>query len=263
MTTTNSSYRPKLPSSTGVPSAETTSTAKTNSLYIRGNVISQTQGSATCELGKTKIICSIYGPRPRKTLGGRPEFSNRGALDVDAQYYPLSSNRMVTDDEREKKNRELSQFLENCLESTIQLEKFPKSVLDVYLTVLEEDEEVEGSSFACAVIVVSYALAKLGIEMFDLCSACSLAYSTTSKRVIVASNNGFNNGDVQGTCTIGFTANTKNMCCFDVRGENMDLEVLQQFVQKGQEVCLEIAKIMKQQLCVEEELEEQEQQNRI
>ena len=79
------SYRPKLYSA--VPPLSSTqsvnSSSGTRPLYIRGNVTSQAAGSATCELGRTKVVCSVHGPRARRQAG-RAEFSGRGAIDESA-----------------------------------------------------------------------------------------------------------------------------------------------------------------------------------
>jgi exosome complex component MTR3 len=54
-----------------------------------------------------------------------------------------------------------------ALESSVILNKFPKSVIDVYLLVLESD----GSVLSSAINVASLALADAGIDMYDLVSS--------------------------------------------------------------------------------------------
>lgn len=58
-----------------------------------------------------------------------------------------------------------------ALRPSIQLELFPKSTIDVFITVLEADGEE--SCVASASIAASAALADAGFEMFGLVAACS------------------------------------------------------------------------------------------
>jgi exosome complex component MTR3 len=58
-----------------------------------------------------------------------------------------------------------------ALRPSIQLELFPKSTIDVFITVLEVDGEE--SCIASASIAASAALADAGFEMFGLVAACS------------------------------------------------------------------------------------------
>jgi exosome complex component MTR3 len=62
-------------------------------------------------------------------------------------------------------------MMTQALENSLILEKFPKSVLDVYVMVIESD----GGSFGAAITSASLAIASAGIEMFDIVTACSVA----------------------------------------------------------------------------------------
>lgn len=53
----------------------------------------------------------------------------------------------------------------------VRLELLPKSAIDVYITVLENDGT--SSCLAAAIIAASTALADAGIEMLDQVTACS------------------------------------------------------------------------------------------
>lgn len=70
---------------------------------------------------------------------------------------------------RDPEELELSRFLEQALTGAVRLETFPKAVVDVYVTVLEDD----GAALAAAINVASLALADAGVEMTDLVAACS------------------------------------------------------------------------------------------
>jgi exosome complex component MTR3 len=59
--------------------------------------------------------------------------------------------------------------MRDALEVSVNLDKFPKSVIDVYALVLEDD----GSALAAAIICGSLALADAGVELYDIVSACA------------------------------------------------------------------------------------------
>ena len=63
-----------------------------------------------------------------------------------------------------------------ALRPSIQLELFPKSTIDIFITVLEVDGEQ--SCVASASIAASAALADAGFEMFGLVAACSYPLSS-------------------------------------------------------------------------------------
>lgn len=65
----------------------------------------------------------------------------------------------------------LSNTLVQALTPAVRLELLPKSVIDVYITVLENDGT--SSCLAAAIIAASTALADAGIEMLDQVTACS------------------------------------------------------------------------------------------
>lgn len=195
------------------------------------------------------MLCSIHGPRPRRQAG-RAEFSGRGAIDVEATFAPFARQQAQTKEELERASRELSAFLENCLESSVQLARFPKSVLDVYLLVLEDD----GSSFACAALCASYALAKAGVEMFDIVSCCNL-YLSKSGEIGVDPDRAMEK-DAAALCTIGILAGSGKLTCLEVSGaESYDSQLVSKFISFGTKACVDIAQTMRAQLKQEALLE--------
>ena len=248
---TNYSYRPKLAyQQTTIQSIKSSSAAVASTsfrpFYLRGDISSQAAGSATCELGKTKVLCSIYGPRQRKS-GGRAEFAGRGAIDVEASFAPYSRRQYTRKEDLEKESRELSLFLENTLESSVQLHRFPKSVLDVYLIVLEDD----GSVYACAALCASFALAKSGVEMYDLVSCCTLSISSNGN--IELDPNLEEETNSKALCTVGTLSTSGKLVCFDVKAEESTPEIINKLLSVGLKACAEKAKVMREQLIFEEQ----------
>lgn len=243
------SYRPKLafaPASEAEGDAMLTSS--TRPLQLHGDISHLASGSATCELGRTKVLCQVFGPRPRKQQG-KAEFENMGAVDVEATFMLSGEDGSLGEDEAEKANRALSMFVENALQTSVQLELFPKSVLDVHIQVLEDD----GSAFACAVICASFALAKCGVEMFDLVTAVTL-YSggdddqgalyvdpTKRQQQLLA----------KATCTVAMFASTGEITALSLAAVTPSR--LPQYLALAQAVCLQVDAQVRSQLVGEEE----------
>ena len=102
---------------------------------VKTGVISQAAGSAYVELAKTKVMCGVYGPRQPQRVDGM-EFG-RGRLDVDvklATFATAGARGKVAQGDAE---REFSQLVHRALAGAVILETFPKTSVDVYVTVLE------------------------------------------------------------------------------------------------------------------------------
>eukprot|EP00823_Brevimastigomonas_motovehiculus_P006943 TRINITY_DN5968_c0_g1_i1.p1 TRINITY_DN5968_c0_g1~~TRINITY_DN5968_c0_g1_i1.p1 ORF type:complete len:277 (+),score=42.30 TRINITY_DN5968_c0_g1_i1:91-921(+) len=142
-------------------------TSQFRPLYMKTGAITQAQGSAYIELNQTKIICSIYGPRQSQKL----QLTEKGKFWCDFKYAPfaLEQRRKRGQDPDEK---EYSVILAEAIEPSVMLEKFPRSVVEAYIVVLEADDT---GVLPMAITCVSLALADAGIELYDLVSSCSVA----------------------------------------------------------------------------------------
>lgn len=132
--------------------------------FMRVGVVSQAVGSAYIEAGSTKVVVAIYGPRQTERL----EYSERGRLKVDLRYSAVC----CPDPERHRRSSEekdASQSVHTSLEASIRLDKYPKSVIDVVIFVLDADGGVMPLAITCA----SLALAHAGVEQYGLVAACS------------------------------------------------------------------------------------------
>ncbi|KAH9260550.1 hypothetical protein BASA81_001017 [Batrachochytrium salamandrivorans] len=246
------SYRPKLAFAPASKLGEELLVSSTRPLQLHGDVSHLASGSATCELGRTKVLCQVFGPRPRKQQG-KAEFENMGAVDVEATFmlsFSSGDDGLEENDGGEKANRALSMFVENALQTSVQLELFPKSVLDVHIQVLEDD----GSAFACAVICASFALAKCGVEMFDLVTAVTL-YSTPvgsgDEETVYVDPTKRQQFQAKATCTVAMFASTGEITALSLTSVTPNR--LPQYLAKAQAVCLQVDSQIRSQLVGEEE----------
>ncbi|KAF0973850.1 hypothetical protein FDP41_007237 [Naegleria fowleri] len=153
---------------------------KFRNVFLQVGVIKQARGSAYLEFHQgTKIICAVYGPR--QVSAKNVEFSDTGRLQCEyrvAQFASLHHNSRSSASSAmsaTKSHQATSEEIEfgihmrEALESSLRLDKYPKSVIDVYCFVLEDD----GSALSGAISCASLALANAGIEMVDMVSACT------------------------------------------------------------------------------------------
>lgn len=137
-------------------------------IFLQPGLISQANGSAYIETEKTKIACAVYGPRQSKTT----TYSEKGRLNVEVKFTPFSCTRRRAP-MRDAEDRSIGVSIHQAIVSSIRLELFPKSTIDVFITIIENDG-IEGC-IASGSLAASTALADAGIEMLGLVASCSAA----------------------------------------------------------------------------------------
>jgi len=146
-------------------------------LVLNTGIVSKAQGSAYIEQGQTKAICAVYGPReiPRKS-----DFTMKGILNCTIERTPFSgSKRKAPGSRGDLEEDEMSKLLSEALEATVCMHLYPKSQIDVYVTILEDD----GSALASSITVASLALADAAVQMFDTIVGISL--KRLNERVLI------------------------------------------------------------------------------
>ncbi|MBS7648537.1 exosome complex exonuclease Rrp41 [Candidatus Bathyarchaeota archaeon] len=130
-------------------------------------ILSNADGSAYIEQGKSKILAAVYGPRevhPRHlALPDRALLRCRyhmAPFSVEERKTPAPSRREI----------ELSKVIREALEPAIFLEKFPRTAIDIFIEVLQAD----GGTRCAGTTVAALALADAGIPMRDLVVACAV-----------------------------------------------------------------------------------------
>jgi 3' exoribonuclease family, domain 1 len=126
-----------------------------------------------------------YGPRQSKSSA----YHEVGRLSVEVKFAPFSSlvrrvpirvrqgqqysdalsPHFVTSQDAE--DRSIANLVQQALASSVRLDLLPKSVIDIFITVIEYDG-IE-SCVAAATVTASTSLAKAGIEMLGLVVSCA------------------------------------------------------------------------------------------
>ncbi|PVU99510.1 hypothetical protein BB559_000015 [Furculomyces boomerangus] len=140
-------------------------------LFIKSDLVNNASGSAYLEQGGIKISCSVYGPRPIKKVGAIVS-STTGNLECEFKFSQFSSSwRKIQ--QRDSEEKEISQILTQALGPAVCLHMFPKSSIDVFVTVIESDGR--SATIAAAIKCASLALADGSIDMYDMVSCCSVS----------------------------------------------------------------------------------------
>jgi exosome complex component RRP41 len=135
-------------------------------LKIESGVLPNVDGSAYIEMGKNKIIVGVLGPKEMhpKHLS-RP---NTAVLRCRYHMAPFS-----TDPRRSpapsRRDTEISMVIRNALEPAVFLDRYPRSVIEVYAEILEAD----GGTRCASINAAAVALVDAGIPMRDLVVSCA------------------------------------------------------------------------------------------
>jgi exosome complex component MTR3 len=187
-------------------------------ISIHLHPVSQSSGSCVLEAGNTKVICAVYGPRARRPVPGqKTEFTGSGVLEVDATYAPFALRNAEADVDGKKASR-LALAVRTALEASVQLHRFPKSALDVYLIVLEDDGSVASAAITCA----SLALACAGVEMYDLVASVSLCKLPQQPARWVLDPTAEQEAQAVGTVFVSVMPARELVTGFDAQGPTMD-----------------------------------------
>ncbi|CEP63602.1 exosome non-catalytic core subunit MTR3 LALA0_S08e06348g [Lachancea lanzarotensis] len=160
-----------------VPVEENQESAKKSSvstgndaIYIENGIVVNCNGSSYLEVRSrtndkncTLLLTSIYGPRP-----SRGAFNAKATLSV--QFKEVTLEKIAAG-----QIKEICTFLTNVFNAVVNLERYPKSGIDVFLSLIhsssgQQDFELESIITAC-VNGITLAFVDAGIEILDTVSA--------------------------------------------------------------------------------------------
>ncbi len=142
---------------------------KINSKDMTTGIIVQASGSAYIEVGASKVVCAVYGPKQQT----KNILHDSAKLFCDFKFAPFALSKRKSY-QRDATEVEYSQIMQQALAPSIRLELLPKSTIDVFVTVLQADGQA--AALATAITCASLALVDSGIELFDLVAASSAGF---------------------------------------------------------------------------------------
>uniref|UniRef100_A0A803M4Y1 Uncharacterized protein n=1 Tax=Chenopodium quinoa TaxID=63459 RepID=A0A803M4Y1_CHEQI len=137
-------------------------------------VVSKADGSAVFEMGNTKVIAAVYGPRE---VENRAQQMNDQAL-VRCEYTManFSTGDRVRKPKGDRRSTEISMVIRQTMEACIMTNLMPRSQIDIFVQVLQAD----GGTRSACINAATLALADAGIPMRDLVTSCSAGYLNTT-----------------------------------------------------------------------------------
>ncbi|KAM0886122.1 hypothetical protein ACQ4PT_029893 [Festuca glaucescens] len=140
---------------------------------LRGEVgvVSRADGSALFEMGNTRVIAAVYGPRE---IQNRSQQVNTKEALVRCEYRMAEFS---TGDRRRKpkgdrRSTEISLVIRQTMEASILTHLMPHSQIDIFVQVLQAD----GGTRSACINAATLALADAGIPMKDIVTSCSAGY---------------------------------------------------------------------------------------
>lgn len=201
---------PKQQQKSIITTTTNTSTSTIPSFFLKHSIIDNANGSAYLEINNTIIEVSIFGPRPI-----RGSFIDRASVSVDCKFLPhiiqpmasifndtttsggggggiSSSNRGYRTGMNNIEHK-LSSYLETCVLSSLILEKYPKSTIDIQVSIISIDKEIGGGHLLLWLLqwitcCCSLALVDSGIEMKDIISSGQVRLTKLGE-IIIGGNN--------------------------------------------------------------------------
>jgi exosome complex component RRP41 len=130
-------------------------------------LLANADGSAYIEQGKSKIIVAVYGPREvhPKHLG----LSDRAIVRCRYHMAPFSTQERKSP-APSRREIELSKIIREAFEPVIFSEYYPRSMIDIFIEVLQSD----GGTRCAGITAASLALADAGIPLRDLVASCAV-----------------------------------------------------------------------------------------
>lgn len=135
-------------------------------IFLKTGLVTKANGSAFMETENIKVAAAVYGPRQVKT----GQFSPVAKLNAEVSFAPFSGRARVGY-VAGAKEKDFSLHLQSALAPSVRLDLFPKSVVDVYVNVLEMDGQM--ATLAAAVTCASAAIADAGIDCMDTVTGSS------------------------------------------------------------------------------------------
>jgi exosome complex component RRP41 len=130
-------------------------------IRMQVGVLANATGSALVEYGRTKVLAAVYGPRePFQKYMVLPD---RAILRVRYHMAPFSTTERKSP-APSRREIELSKVIREALEDIVLLTEYPRTVIDIFVEVLQAD----GGTRVAGVTAASLALADAGIPLRGL-----------------------------------------------------------------------------------------------
>jgi len=130
-------------------------------------------GSALVTHGLTQVLVSVFGPREAKMRS--QTIHNRANINVEFNIAAFSTGERRKRSRGDKRILELAAAIKSTFEPVIQTHLYPRSQIDIYVQVLQQD----GGLLSASINAATLALINAGIPLIDyVCAVSSGVHST-------------------------------------------------------------------------------------
>ncbi|KMZ72180.1 Exosome complex component RRP41 [Zostera marina] len=137
-------------------------------------VVSKADGSAAFEMGNTRVIAAVFGPRAVQNRSQK--IANRALVRCEYSMAKFSTGDRVRRPKGDRRSMEISLVIRQTMEACIMTQLMPNSQIDICLQVLQAD----GGTRSACINAATLALADAGIPMCDIVVSCSAGYLNTT-----------------------------------------------------------------------------------
>ncbi|GKU87990.1 hypothetical protein SLEP1_g2309 [Rubroshorea leprosula] len=134
-----------------------------------GNV-AKADGSSVFEMGNTKVIAAVYGPR--EVQNKSQQISDQALVRCEYSMANFSTGDRMRKLKGDRRSTEISLVIRQTMEACILTHLMPRSQIDIFVQVLQAD----GGTRSACINAATLALADAGIPMRDIVTSCSAGY---------------------------------------------------------------------------------------
>ncbi|RYR52745.1 hypothetical protein Ahy_A06g027633 isoform B [Arachis hypogaea] len=132
--------------------------------------VSRADGSAIFEMGNTKVVAAVYGPR--EVQNRSQQMSDQALIRCEYSMANFSTGDRKRKPKGDRRSTEISMVIRQTMEACIMTHLMPRSQIDIYVQVLQAD----GGTRSACINAATLALSDAGIPMCDLVTSCSAGY---------------------------------------------------------------------------------------
>lgn len=197
-------------------------------------VFERADGSATFEMGNTKVLAVVHGPKPGRSTSSSPQ----GTVWCEVAIASFCSGERRRRGRRDRMVQDISNGVQNTLEQALLLRMFPRSDVEVHLQVLQAD----GGEKAACINAAMLAIADAGVPIKDLVAACNVGYLEST---VLLDLNVMEVGAQGPQTTVAAYPNLDKIATVDSVGASMTLETFEEVCNLAQEGCKAVAQFMR------------------
>ncbi|GLT79731.1 hypothetical protein SLA2020_512080 [Shorea laevis] len=132
--------------------------------------VAKADGSAVFEMGKTKVIAAVYGPR--EVQNKSQQIRDQAMVRCEYSMANFSTGDRMRRPKGDRRSTEISLVIRQTMEACILTHLMPQSQIDIFVQVLQAD----GGTRSACINAATLALADAGIPMHDIVTSCSAGY---------------------------------------------------------------------------------------